>query len=239
MKLFKKIIKILLIAVSLLVILFASAVLIGLYIEWEFAPKGFLFYEHGKISQVISPYIMGFPIGLLGYWALIKFKITTPKKTEENEETLFIWNRLGKWRILAVLVWVIGAYCCFFDITFVTEDKIIVHTPLNPKGTEYQYSDVETIKTGFGDKTFSIYTHNEKGSFFYIIKLHGKEVVFSAPTPNTAIERYSEDSYLELEDFDNALVELGIEKESSRKGYQHCYYEKEYVDRFLRIIDRK
>ena len=44
---------------------------------------------------------------------------------------------------------------------------------------------------------------------------------------------------MELEEFDQALVELGIKKEADKTGWENCDFDKEYVDRFLRIIELK
>ena len=106
-------------------------------------------------------------------------------------------------------------------------------------GTEYRYSEVEHIETGFGSRALAFCEYKEKGSFYYIITLDGKENVFHAPTVNGDIERYQEDSYLELEEFDKALVGLNIPKDANSEGIEKCNYDKEYVDRFLRIIKLK
>ena len=60
--------------------------------------------------------------------------------------------------------------------------------------------------------------------------------VFSVPSTNSDIERYTDDTYLELEEFDLALTDLGIPKKSSAKGWEHCDFDDCYVERFLRII---
>ena len=44
------------------------------------------------------------------------------------------------------------------------------------------------------------------------------------------------DTYLELEEFDQALMVLGIPKDASEEGYENCDFDQEYVERFLRII---
>ena len=59
------------------------------------------------------------------------------------------------------------------------------------------------------------------------------------PSINGDIERYVNDSYLELEDFDQKLVSLGIPKKASTDGYDNCDLDKQYVERFLRIIELK
>ena len=60
--------------------------------------------------------------------------------------------------------------------------------------------------------------------------------MFHTPSVNDEIRRYVDDTYLELEDFDQNLVQLGVSKSSSSEGYENCDLDKKYVDRFLRII---
>ena len=75
--------------------------------------------------------------------------------------------------------------------------------------------------------------------FYYQLDLDNRVIIFSQPTPNANIKRYDEDTYLELEEFDQTMMSLGIPKESSDKGYKNCDLAKRYVDRFLRIIELK
>ncbi|MBQ4282933.1 MAG: hypothetical protein IJB96_03285 [Lachnospira sp.] len=117
-----------------------------------------------------------------------------------------------------------------------TEDSIVYYSPLHPLGITYKYIDIEEIKTGFGDKIFSLMEYERKGSFYYQIKVDGKTITIHVPSPNDDVQRYMEDSYLELEEFDKALVDIGVPKTASDKNYDKCDLDKQYVDRFLRIV---
>ena len=57
------------------------------------------------------------------------------------------------------------------------------------------------------------------------------------PTVNQKL--VSDDTYIELEEFDQRLMELGISKESSAEGSQYNDLDPHYVERFLRIIENK
>lgn len=227
------------IALAVVLIALCLGVVIGFIIlsELILAPDGYLFYEHGQFSGAIMIIWLMLPVILLSSFLIAKLKIATLKHIEEVEELVFFWNRLGKFRIAAVVVWVIGLYCCFANVTYVTDSEIIRHTPLNPAGTHYEYSDVEKIETGFGNKKIAFLEYKKRGSFYYKITLDSKDIIFHTPSVNGEIERYEEDSYLELEDFDSRLVALDIPKQASADGYEKCYFEKEFVDRFLRIIN--
>lgn len=156
---------------------------------------------------------------------------------EDVSDLLFTWNHLGKWRVAAIVAWLLALYCCVFNFTAVTKDKIICYTPWQPMGVEYEYTDVDFIKTGFGNKNFSFAEYKRKGNFYYQIEINGHTATFHQPGANGKIERYEEHTYLELEEFDQALVDLGIPKEADKTGWENCDLDQEYVDRFLRIID--
>ena len=109
---------------------------------------------------------------------------------EDVNDLLFIWNHLGKWRVAVIVLWLIALYCCVFNFTAVTKDRIICYSPWQPMGVEYEYTDVDSIKTGFGDKNLSFAEYKRKGSFYYQIEINGQTITFHAPSPNGDIERY-------------------------------------------------
>ena len=64
----------------------------------------------------------------------------------------------------------------------------------------------------------------------------------SVPDVNEEIERYYEDSYLELEEFDQALVKLGVPKtvdEDTLKCAEKNTLDQEYRERFARMIHNR
>lgn len=209
------------------------------FIPKSMVPKDYLFIEQGPVTGVVLIWLIMIPVILFCVLFITKISKKSVEEMEDINDILFIWNHLGKWRPVVILVWLIAMYYCATNFTAVTPDKIICYSPWNPMGMEYEYSDVESIKTGFGDKTISIAEYKKKGSFFYQIEVGGKTITFHSPDINGDIKRYEEHTYLELEEFDQALVELGIKKEADKTGWENCDFDKEYVDRFLRIIELK
>lgn len=197
----------------------------------------YLFYEQTPLAGKMMIYLVVIPIMLFVILAVAKLSKKSSEEVEEMNDIVFIWNHLGKFRWLAFVLWLIGLYCCVTSVTIVTEDTIICRSPLNPVGTSYHYADVESIETGFGNKNFAFLEYKQKGSFYYKVTLDGKEIVFSQPSVNPDIERYEEETYLELEEFDMALEAIGIPKQGSVEGYGNCDLDKQYVERFLRIIE--
>ena len=158
------------------------------------------------------------------------------KKKYDPLNLVDLFKKLGKLTIIPVLLWCFAFYFYMVNIYCVTEDKIIIRSTFDPIGTEYEYSDIEKIETGFGKKKISIFDYEKKGKFYYFIFIDGKKIVFHLPSSNIEIERYN-DTYLELEEFDNALKKYNIPKESDPEGWENCDFDQRYVDRFLRIIN--
>ena len=92
------------------------------------------------------------------------------------------------------------------------------------------------METGYSGKTFSI--AEKKGTFYYRIYFDGKKVNLGGTAPNEAIERF-DDSYLELEEFDEALMRYQPVKVSSHENEEYAILDERYMKRFGRIIDNK
>ena len=217
----------------------ASIVGVMILVPELMLPKNYMFFEQGPITGVILIWLVMIPVILLCSLFILKISKKSAEEMEDVNDILLIWNLLKKWRPIVISVWLIALYCCVTNFTAVTADKIICYSPLYPAGVEYEYSDVESIKTGFGNKNFSIVEYKKKGNFFYQIELKSKTITFHVPSVNEDIQRYEEHTYLELEEFDQALVGLGIPKKADKEGWKNCNLDQEYVDRFLRIIELK
>ncbi len=157
-------------------------------------------------------------------------------KSEREEIEVLGWETFRKYWCFFVLIWIVAAYLCLTSVTYVTEDQIIVHSPFCPQGKSYSYRDVSKVQAGFGQKMVSLHREQRRGTFFYTVTIGGKRIVFMQPSVNEEIARYEEDTYLELEEFDQRLMQLGVDKESDETGYEACDFDKQYVDRFRRII---
>lgn len=202
-------------------------------------PKQFLFYEHQGLAGILHIWLIMIPVCLFLVTLIKRIVVKSKKQLEEDDDTFFLWNYIGKGRIILILLWIISLYCCMMHMTVVTEDSIIYYSPLHPMGITFSYSDVEEINVGFGKSRLAFLEYKKKGNFFYQIQVDGRKITFHQPNVNGEIEKYEEDTYLELEEFDEVLVQIGIPKKSDREGYLDCDLDSKYVERFLRIIDRK
>ena len=205
-----------------MIIFIFSLILVNILLKNVFAPEGWLFYEFQ---------FPAFLIGILTFSELCYFSELIRRIL--NKEKVNIKNS-----ILYLLILIVGSYMCLSNITFVTSNSIVSYSTFDFDGKVYNYSDVTKVETKFGDKIFSLNEYDKKGYFQYSVYLDNKKIVFSIPSVNSDIEKY-EDSYLELEEFDNRLMNLNVTKISSSDNSEYCDLDKVYCDRFLRIINNK
>lgn len=196
----------------------AYFVLVDWLTERFFLPSDWLFYEYSTgLGKVATLFIMVFLVFLLGKLARL-VKVSWK----------YGLGLAGGCILLTALL--------ISTTTAVTKDQIIDINLLAPS-KEYLYSDVKSVWTGFGTKGLTVNEFEKHGQFSYRIQLDGKEVVFMQPTVNQNF--ISDDTYIKLEEFDRRLMNLGIPKESSTEGSQYNELDSHYLERFLRIIEKK
>ena len=128
--------------------------------------------------------------------------------------------------VIAVGIVAILYYLCLTSFCVVTPNQIIYHSPLHPTGLVYDYQDVESVDVSF------------KGDYLqYQIYVDGHSFTFDQPQTNDN-PRY-EDLYIELEDFDKALVDIGVKKTSSLKGIEDVEMDQQDIERYQRIANNK
>ena len=146
---------------SIILGLGALILIIELISGW-LIPKDYLFMEQGPVTGVILIWLIMIPAIL---FCILIIRIISKQSTRELEDVndiLLIWNHLGKWRPVVILAWLIAMYCCVTNFTAVTSDQIICYSPTHPQGIAYNYSDVTSVKAGFGDKHFAIADYKKR-----------------------------------------------------------------------------
>lgn len=201
--------------------------------ELLFAPKSWLFYEIAPVAGYAMIFLIVIPI-MAALAALTDY--LSKKKQSEKSDLSLLFSFFWKHKITLLLLWLFVFYCCISNVTFVTENQIIYHSPLHPAGIAYEYAEVSRVEAAFGRKNFSFMDYKRKGNFSYTIFLGERKVVFTAPSDQQDIERYEEHAYLELEEFDQALMKCGVPKKGDAAYAKDCDLDQEYVDRFCRII---
>lgn len=214
---------------------------ICIFAESVFAPRDWLFYEKPEWSEYMMLFCIMIPTIYITNGLLDFCRQKKNAKKGEDVKTDFqkpFWLIRKGWFII-VPIWIIMLYLGIANAYYVTEHQIIHCTTFCPQGKTYEYQDVSGIQAGFGQKMWSLQRYNRKGNFYYKIVVDGKTLVFSQPSVNDDIEKYENDTYLELEEFDQTLMKLGIPKEGNDKGYQNMDLDKVYVERFRRIISNR
>ncbi|HFR3814306.1 TPA: MerR family transcriptional regulator [Streptococcus suis] len=196
----------------------AYFVLVGWLTERFFLPSDWLFYEYSTgLDKIAILFIMAFLVFLLGKLArLVKLSWK------------YGLGLAGGCILLTALL--------ISTTAAVTKDQIIDINLLAPS-KEYLYSDVKSVWTGFGNKLVTVNRAERQGEFSYQIQLDGKKIVFMQPAVNQNL--IPDDTYIELEEFDQRLMTLGIPKESSAEGSQYNDLDAHYLERFLRIVENK
>lgn len=188
----------------------------------QFLPDNWLFYESNRFWGLI---MIGVVVSSVIYWLLQLFKVYD----------LFD-NRYLRWG--TAISCLLSIFLFLANTTVVTEKEIILYSPLNLAGKHYRYDEVEKIEVWYGHSHWQLATNHRYGNFYYAIWLDGKQIVLSQPNVNEEVDRFQE-SYQELEEFDERLVGLGIPKTASAKHADKNDYDEQYKKRFERIIHNK
>ncbi|GLC30168.1 MerR family transcriptional regulator [Clostridium omnivorum] len=196
--------------------------------EMLFAPRDYLMY---MFKPPYSYLVFFFEIEIIGFLCSILYKKV------ENSELKWAYKLVEyvkKNIAAAILLNIILLYMCITAVTVVTENKIIDYSFYNPLGKTYSYSDISNVQTGFKGKLLNTFKKNA-GEFYYIVTFNnGKKINFYQANSKF------EDTYLELEVFDNLIMKTGkVEKVSSSDNSEYCDLDARYVNRFLRIIDHR
>lgn len=191
-----------------------------------FVPDDYIMYMYKAPYSYISLF---FEVEI--FILLITFLYTRIKNVEWQWATCvfdFMKNNFIKFIVLNLVLLYMG----ITGITVVTKTQIIDYSFYNPFGTEYTYNDINKVSAGFIGKQRKLFG-GQPGDFYYIVTLNdNKKINFYQA--NSAYE----DTYLELEVFDKLIVDnTKSKKVSSKENYKLCYFDKRYVDRFLRIIE--
>lgn len=126
-------------------------------------------------------------------------------------------------------------YLFMVNVTVISPHQIVCHTYINPLGTTYSYDDIESVECGFYENSF--YYFHEKGEFYY--KVYMKDGTSFAMKNTETIEKYEDDTYSEIEEFDKEVMKHNVKKFSSDKYSQYAMLGQVYIDRFIAIINNK
>ena len=210
-------------------VVFSILIMIGIQFLQQkiFVPNSYLLFQ---FKAPYSYFFLFFEIELIVYLLNHFFKSRYRKEAFPLETSVF--HFMQKHKIVFALLNLIIFYMCLTNITVITEEKMIDYSFYNPRGTVYQFSDIEKIETGFKGSTLKFFKRHQ-GDFYYTISFDNKKVDLYQ-----SVSEY-EDTYYELELLDEILMDKGIPKDSSTDNIQYNDLAKRYVNRFERIIKNK
>ncbi|GAA0182171.1 hypothetical protein SH2C18_45970 [Clostridium sediminicola] len=194
-----------------------------------FAPDEYLLY---MFKPPYSYLVFFFQIEMMMF---IIYTFYKNNKYSEFKWVSNIFNYIKKKILIVIGINLFIFYMCITGVTVVTQDKIVDYSFYKPAGMIYSYDDILKIETGFKGKTSGVFRRNRNaGDFYYVTNFKdGTKVDFyQASSPY-------EDTYLELEIFDDLITKSDVEKISSADNSQYCNLDQRYIDRFLRIISNR
>ena len=222
-------------AIAIVILSIAFIVLVSFIQTKLFMPKEYIMWVNGflgsRLSLVYEIYIVFgfFYIFNKAYKDNREFmKKFFKEKIIKNHKKAFIYTFLA---LNIVLM-----YTVLFNVTVITNNKIIDHTFLSPQGKEYSYSDIKKIDTGvYGKKMYLPFTHS-RGEWFYIVELNDGNKIDLTKLGGTKIE--DDDERFIIEKLDRQFVNMNIPKVSSMDNFEYCAKDlnKIYSDKIRSIL---
>lgn len=230
MKKLKVIIFLILSAIGTLILSLGSFVLIGViqvklflpqeYIMWIFkSPFSWLVFIYE--GYIIFGFAYLFSKNLRGF---ILWVISLRESFVKRYKMSFLFT--------FVILNIVLMYTILYNVTVITDNKIVNYAFLSPQGKEYKYNDIVKIDTGvYGEKR---YTHS-KGEFYYIIQLKdGTKIDLT----EMGVVKNDVDPRFVIEKLDSQYVNMGIPKVSSMDNFEYCtkHLDEIYTDKIRKIL---
>ncbi|MCY6354941.1 hypothetical protein [Clostridium sp. ZS2-4] len=230
MKKLKAIIILILSLICIIILSVGSFVLIGAIQAKLFLPKEYIMWIFKSPSlRLVFIYewyiIFGFAyIFSKDLRAFILWVINSKQSFIKRHKMSFIFT--------FVILNIVLMYTILYNVTVITNNKIINYTFLSPQGKEYGYNDIVKIDTGvYGKKQ---YTHS-KGDFYYIIQLNDGTKIDLTEMGGA---KNDDDPRFIIEKLDSQYVNMGISKVSSMDNFEYCtkHLDKIYTDKIRNIL---
>ena len=126
----KKVLARFLLMILMIVVCLALIILFGYLAEKLILPEDYLFYENSPLfSAVIAP-LMVIPAILIAYFIMYAIKKKAFSVDDDFLSVVWLVKKLGKWNVVIVFLWIVAVYLSFTSLTYVTNDQIVVVTPL-------------------------------------------------------------------------------------------------------------
>lgn len=223
-----KVIKFMILVVITIILMICLFSMLGVIIEKLFIPQEYtLWIFKYPLCNLIFLFEVYFVI-ILFYRSAIISTLKT-RFIQRNKKTV-----LGAFVFFNLLL----LYLLIFNVTVITNNKIIDYSFLSPQGNYYSFNDIVSIETGVYGKKKPSLSHYSKGDFYYIIQLNDGVKMHLTDVGGTVND---EDDRFVIEKLDRQFVNMGIPKTSSMDNFEFCtkHLDKIYTDKIRDIILNK
>lgn len=205
---------------------------IGALQEFLFVNDEYLMFTSPRVFQVL-PFFFMVEVIVFAF-AFIYRK----KKNKDFQDFVFFQNFILRHKWIFLVINIVIFYLCLCNIAVVYPERIEVRRFYQPFAHSYSLQDIDHVETGFFDQHFNL-LQEHKGDFYYTIHFtDGTSIAISQPTPAKK-QKYTDHTYLEIEEYDAYLMKHNIRKKSSEKNYNANVLGQEYRERFLNIVRNK
>ncbi|MGH4121242.1 hypothetical protein [Clostridium sp.] len=217
--------------ISILILTLGVWVLITTIQTKLFLPKEYIIWTF-KYPFSVLVFIYEFYI-IFGFFCFLNKSF---RKFIINFNKRFIKKNRKSFLASLIILNIILIYTILFNVTVITNNKIIDYTFLSPQGNQYSFNDIVKIDTGvYGKKTHFPYSHYTKGDFYYILLLNDDNKIHLTDGGRT---KNDEDEHFIIEKLDIQYVNMGIPKVSNIENFEFCTegLAKRYTDKIRNIL---
>lgn len=209
MKILKAFIKIIFIALVSLILSLVLFLIIHLLQSKLFVPSNYILWVFK------SPY---YRVGLI-YQYLIMFWLFSIFSKNKRSLTSWLGQFIKNYKIPFILVFTIAnivlIYAILFNVSVISDNKIIDYRFSSPSGNEYSFDDIVGIDTGvYGGRS----SNHSKGDFYYIVELKDGIKIDLTEIGGT---KNDEDPRFIIEELDIIYVNMGINKKTSMDNFKY------------------
>lgn len=222
----KSFIKLVFVAIISFIVAIAFFILIGVIQTKLFVPKDYIIWilksPYSRLAFIYQYLVIFWLLGILN-----KDGDSFIYRTTE-----YIKKYAKPFIVIFLIANIVLIYTILFNVSVISENKIIDYKFFSPGGNEYTFNDIEEINTGvYGKKGF---THS-KGDFYYIIELNDGSKIDLAEMGGS---KNDEDPRFIIEKLDIQYVDMGIHKVSSIDNIEYTieHLDKTYIDKIKNIL---
>lgn len=219
----------------LVILILALICIIGVFVGMTYLQYMIYMKDDFYIMSVSNFSILFLILICASFYIFVLSRYASHYQFDEYNDYIDIVRWMKKHYKIYLAVCLISIYLFMSNVSTISPNKIIYRSYFNPIGTIYSYDDIESVECGFYKNGLSYF--HEKGEFYY--KVHMKDGQSISLQNTQTIEKYEDDTYIEIEIFDKDVMKYPVKKISSDKYSQYAMLDQRFIDRFISIINNK